>query len=99
MRDDAQIAERALTEALALVDDNQSELARICGCTQGAIWQMLNKPRPQLSIPYVLKVEQALGIPRHRLRPDIYPRPQPSPRSVAMPEQLQTPLSTLAGDR
>lgn len=82
MRDTAQIAAAGLAEALAAVDKNQSELARICGCTQGAIWQMLNKPEPRLSVPYVLKVEAALGIPRHRLRPDIYPEPQASARGA-----------------
>lgn len=73
MQSDDDIAAQALTEALAAVDNNQSELARICGCTQGAVWQMLNRPTPRLSIPYVLRVESALGISRHRLRPDIYP--------------------------
>ena len=56
---------------------SQSGLARVCGCTQGAIWQMLQRPSPQLSTPYVLKVEAAYGIPRHLLRPDIYPAPNP----------------------
>lgn len=61
--------------ALAAVHDNQTDLARICGCTQGAVWQMINKPNPRLSVQYVLKVEAALHIPRHLLRPDIYPPP------------------------
>lgn len=76
MTDDvATIAEAGLRRALAAVDENQSELARICGCTQGAVWQMLNKQHPMLSPQYVLKVEEALGIPRHLLRPDYYPSP------------------------
>lgn len=68
-------AETALRDALNAVEGNQSKLARICGCTQGAVWQMLNKPQPMLSVQYVLKVEAALGIPRHHLRPDVYPDP------------------------
>lgn len=52
----------------------QSGLARICGCTQGAVWQMLNKDDAQLSHKFVLKVEEATGVSRHDLRPDIYPR-------------------------
>lgn len=52
----------------------QSKLARICGCTQGAVWQMLNKGEAQLSHKFVLKVEAATGVSRHDLRPDIYPR-------------------------
>ena len=65
-----------LSLALRAVNNNQSELARICGCTQGAIWQMVNRPDPQLSYRYVLKVEAALDIPRHVLRPDVYPPPE-----------------------
>jgi hypothetical protein len=61
--------------ALAAVQDNQTELAKICGCTQGAVWQMINKRNPRLSVQYVLKVEAAMHIPRHILRPDIYPPP------------------------
>lgn len=67
-----EIAAASLKAALNAAG-SQTALARICGCTQGAVWQMLNKEVPRLSIPYVLKVEAALGIPRHMLRPDIYP--------------------------
>lgn len=52
----------------------QTGLARICGCTQGAIWQMLNKDDAKLSHKFVLKVEAATGVSRHDLRPDLYPR-------------------------
>lgn len=72
------IAATALREALAAAGDNQSRLAHVCGCTQGAIWQMLNKPKPRLSVQYVLKVEAEYDIPRHRLRPDVYPSPATS---------------------
>lgn len=75
MRDTAAIASAALSAALAAVDNNQSKLARICGCTQGAIWQMLNRPDPRLSHRYVLKVAAATGVPPHLLRPDLYPEP------------------------
>lgn len=51
----------------------QTALALVCGCTQGAIWQMLNRPDPRLSHKYVLIVERQLGIDRSALRPDIYP--------------------------
>jgi DNA-binding transcriptional regulator YdaS (Cro superfamily) len=56
----------------------QGKLARICGCTQGAIWQMLNKAEPKLSAEFVLKVEAATGVPRWELRPDIYPPDLPA---------------------
>jgi DNA-binding transcriptional regulator YdaS (Cro superfamily) len=52
---------------------SQSELARICGCTPANIGQLLQKKRT-LPAEYVLKVEAATGVPRHDLRPDLYPR-------------------------
>lgn len=51
----------------------QTEFARVCGCTQGNIWQLLQK-KSLLPAQYVLKVESALGVSRHDLRPDLYPR-------------------------
>lgn len=68
------VARQALEAAIKMAN-GQTALARICGCTQGAVWQMLNKPDPMLSVQYALKVEAALGIPCHLLRPDIYPAP------------------------
>lgn len=67
-----------MTPAQALIEavkraGSQGKLATICGCTQGAIWQMLNKAEPMLSPQYVLAVEGATGVPRERLRPDLYP--------------------------
>lgn len=55
------------------VAGGQSALARICECTQGAVWQMANKPEPRLSAQFVLAVEAETGVPRWELRPDIYP--------------------------
>lgn len=62
----------ALEKAIELAG-GQQKLGDICGCTQGAISQMLRRKEPRLSHPYVLKVSAALGIPRSVLRPDIYP--------------------------
>lgn len=51
----------------------QTAFAAICGCTQGNIWQLLEKGS-LLPAQYVLKVEQeGLGFTRHDLRPDLYP--------------------------
>lgn len=52
----------------------QTAFAAICGCTQGNIWQLLKK-ESRLPAQYVLKVEEATGVSRHELRPDIYPTP------------------------
>lgn len=68
-------------EALAAAVEaakGQTEFAKICGCTQGNIWQLLSKKRP-LPAQYVLRVEAAgLGVDRHDLRPDIYPKEAPA---------------------
>lgn len=54
----------------------QVAFAKICGCTQGNIWQLKNA-KSKLPPQYVLAVEAAgLGFSRHDLRPDIYPAPE-----------------------
>ena len=52
---------------------SQSALARLCGVSQQSVskWVLLDK---ELPAAHVLKVEEATGISRHDLRPDIYPR-------------------------
>lgn len=62
----------ALLKAIEIAG-SQAKLATICGCTQGAVWQMLNKQEPRLSHKFVLEVEAATGVPRWQLRPDLYP--------------------------
>ena len=61
-------------EAAVAKAGGQTALAAVCGCTQGAIWQMINKAQPAMSVQYVLKVEAALGVSRQHLRPDVYPQ-------------------------
>lgn len=51
---------------------SQSELARICGVSQPAVWKWLQSSK-RLPAEYVLRVEAATGVSRHDLRPDIYP--------------------------
>ena len=70
---------RQANEALRSAIDaagGQSSLAKICGCTQGAISKRLNAGKA-LWAEHVLKVEQITGISRHDLRPDLYPREEP----------------------
>jgi len=69
----------ALTTAMERAG-SQSALARICGCSQTAVWKMFQANR--LSVGYVLAVEEATGISRHDLRPDIYPRPKLNRRAT-----------------
>lgn len=61
----------ALTAAVQRAG-SQSALARICGVSQTAVWKWLQSAK-RLPAEYVLKVEAATLVPRHLLRPDIYP--------------------------
>jgi DNA-binding transcriptional regulator YdaS (Cro superfamily) len=54
---------------------SQGAMARLLGVSQTAVWKWLNEAdSKQLPAEHVLKVEAATGVPRHDLRPDIYPR-------------------------
>jgi DNA-binding transcriptional regulator YdaS (Cro superfamily) len=50
-----------------------AKLAKRMGVTPQAVWQW-----PECPPLRVLDVERATGIPRHELRPDIYPAPEAS---------------------
>lgn len=56
---------------------SQSELARICGVSQPTVWGWINTGRGILPPQYALNVEEALGVSRHVLRPDVF-GPAPS---------------------
>lgn len=62
----------ALRKAIANAG-GQSALARICGVSQAAVWDWLNRAR-RVPAEHVLSIEAATGVSRHALRPDIYPR-------------------------
>jgi DNA-binding transcriptional regulator YdaS (Cro superfamily) len=62
-------------DALTLAVENaggQSALARKVGLRQQAIWHWINVSK-RVPAERVLAVEAASGVPRHELRPDIYP--------------------------
>ena len=81
----------ALTAAMEKAG-SQSALARICGCSQAAVWKMAQARR--LSVGYVLQVEKATGVSRHDLRPDIYPRPEKPARRLSDDTQALGPWDT-----
>lgn len=60
---------------LSLVEQagSQSALARALGVSQPAVWFWLNQSK-RLPAEYVIAAEEAFGVSRHDLRPDIYPR-------------------------
>ncbi|MEE4451481.1 transcriptional regulator [Novosphingobium resinovorum] len=61
----------ALCEALEIAG-SQSELARIAGVSQTAVWKWIQTSK-RVSHTCVLRIEDATGVSRHFLRPDIYP--------------------------
>jgi DNA-binding transcriptional regulator YdaS (Cro superfamily) len=63
----------ALEEAVEKAG-GQSRLARKIGAKQQNVWDWLNKSGV-VSPRFVLAVERETGVPRHRLRPDLYPPP------------------------
>lgn len=78
----------ALRHAVALIG-SQSATARTLGVSQTAVWKWLRKGQP-LPAEHVLKVEQATGISRHDLRPDLYPREAaPPPHATSHPDGLE----------
>jgi DNA-binding transcriptional regulator YdaS (Cro superfamily) len=86
--------EQEITPYQALVSatevaGSQSAMARICEVTQTAVWKWLQSSK-RLPAEYVLRVEAATGVPRHLLRPDIYPLDLPPIPASAIAEP--TPL-------
>src|SRR5262245_14616181 len=55
------------------IDRGQKPLARRIGTTQSRLWYWLEKSRHGAAARFVLAIEAATGVPRHALRPDIYP--------------------------
>lgn len=59
---------------------SDSQLGRDLGIPQSTMWRILNQSK-QLPEKYVLEAERLYGVPRHFLRPDIYPADLgPAPR-------------------
>lgn len=56
---------------------SQTAFGRLIGKRQSSVreWLLTNRPLPA---EFVLTVEEATGVSRHRLRPDIYPHPTSS---------------------
>jgi len=66
-------------EALKRVIDrlgSQAELSRLCEVSSTAVWKWLQSSK-RLPAEYVLRAEAATDVPRHLLRPDIYPLDMP----------------------
>lgn len=67
-------AHEALARA-AEISKGQVGLANAIGTTQSNVWTWLNKSKRGVPAEWVSKIEEATGVPRHELRPDIFPAP------------------------
>lgn len=54
----------------------QKALADKIGTSQSQVWYWLAKSKKGAAPEYVLQIEHATGVPRHELRPDVYPAPE-----------------------
>lgn len=67
------------TEALSRAIDlagGQKPLATRIGTTQSQVWYWLNRSKKGVPAEFAERVEEVTGIPRHQLRPDIFPAPE-----------------------
>lgn len=53
-------------------------IAKACGITEQAVCQWERVPAE-----HVIRVEDVSGVPRHELRPDLYPKERPKRRTEA----------------
>lgn len=53
----------------------QKALAEQIGTSQSQVWYWLTKSKKGVPAEFVLKIEAASGVPRHEIRPDIFPAP------------------------
>lgn len=72
-------------------------LAKIAGCTQGNISQLVRRGS-LLPVRFVLAVEAATGVSRHALRPDIYPLSS-QPNGHTAPSDLAADPAPVACDQ
>ena len=66
--------QRAFARAVAAAK-GQLPLARAIGTSQSNVWEWLNRSPRGVPAEWVLRVEAATQVPRHLLRPDLYPPP------------------------
>lgn len=62
---------QALEKAIKIAG-GQTALGKHLNKTQAHIWVWLNRDR-KVPAKYAIQIEKFTGVPRHELRPDIYP--------------------------
>lgn len=70
-------AKAALKESIKRAG-GQIALAQKIGCTQSRVSQWLNDTKRGVTAEFVTKIEEATGVERWRLRPDLYQAPLPA---------------------
>lgn len=85
------MANDALKRACDLAG-GQKALADKIGTSQSQVWYWLEKAKRGASAEFVIPIEVATGVPRHELRPDLYPDPPAD--SPASPAHPHTTLAT-----
>lgn len=81
--------QRAFARAVAAAK-GQLPLARAIGTSQSNVWEWLNRSKRGVPAEWVLRVEAATQVPRHLLRPDLYPPPS----IVSAPGEKTAEIST-----
>lgn len=71
----------ALRKAIEIAG-SQAELARRIGKRQGHVWAWLNRDG-RVPAEVCRLIEQATGVPRHELRPDIFDAPETAREGAA----------------
>lgn len=61
----------------------QKPLADSIGTTQSQVWYWLERSKKGVPAEYCGRIEAVTGVPRHELRPDIYPAPTPEKDAAA----------------
>ena len=64
------------------VAGGQKPLADRIGTTQSQVWYWLRRSKKGAPAEFVIRIEEATGVPRRELRPDLYPT---SPSTVPEP--------------
>lgn len=54
----------------------QKPLADKIGTTQSQVWYWLERSKKGVPAEFVIPIEEATGVSRHELRPDLYPPPE-----------------------
>lgn len=68
---------------------SQRALAQMIGARQQNVWDWLNKGKKQVSPRFAVAIEDATGVSKHDLRPDIF---GPNPHSAPAQRPSPTPV-------